>query len=223
LGSIEYNVEGMEKFLSRTNESLYVHWYQELRILEADVTICLENLETGEIRELWYKRVDADTEEEVENEEFTKFFNEHYGSLKGRKQANDVLDSSLITERWIPDAKQRQEHLALYRRVEKHGPRKTDLMVLILEGLDIGWSRELWHTRVKMSDNPTEDCYMEKLEKIMEEHYIALKGRDCLILTVTSASKNSEVKEMDIQKPGPDNKGMRGIRAIDEWQSAVKS
>lgn len=223
LGSIEYNMEGMEKFLPKTPEFFYVHWYQELGTMKADVTMCLENLETGEIRELWYKRVDENTEEEVENRESKKFFNEHYESLKGRKHANDVLDSSLIAERWIPDTKQRKEHLALYRRVEKHGLRKTAMAVLILEDCDIGGAPELWHTRVKMSNNLTEGRYKEKLEKIMNEHHIALKDRDCIILTVTPASKNSEWTRMDIQEPGPDNKGMRGIKAVDTWQSTGKS
>lgn len=64
----------------------------------------LENEETGEIRELWYKRVDENTEDEVESRGFKKFFNEHYRSLKGRKHANDMLDSSLITAHriWYP-------------------------------------------------------------------------------------------------------------------------
>jgi hypothetical protein len=206
MGSIEYNMEGMERFLPNTHEFFYVHWYQELGILEADVTMCLENVETGKIRELWYKRVDENTEEEVENEEFERFFNEHYWSLRGRKYANDVLGSSLIAERWIPDAKHRKERLALYRRVEEHGIRKITMAVLMLEDCDIGGLRELWHTRVKMSDKLTEGRYKERLEKIIEEHYVALIGRGCFILTVTSASKNSEWTEMDIQKPGPDNK-----------------
>jgi hypothetical protein len=223
VGSIEYNMEGMEKFLPNTHEFFYVHWYQELGTFQADITICLENEETGEIRELWYKRVDENTEDEVENEEFEKFFNEHFLSLKGRKYANDVLCSSLIAERWIPDAKHRKEHLALYRRVEKHSIRKIAMAVLMLEDCNVGGLRELWHTRVKLSDKLTEGRYKERLEKIMEEHYVALIGRGCFILTVTPISKNSEWMEMDVQKPGADNEGMRGIRIVDKWSSTDKS
>ncbi|MGA9388720.1 MAG: hypothetical protein WBV70_07850 [Candidatus Bathyarchaeia archaeon] len=69
MGSVAYIMEGLEAFLSKTCEFLYAFWYQELGTMKADVTICLENLETGEIRELWYKCVDENTEEKVENEE----------------------------------------------------------------------------------------------------------------------------------------------------------
>lgn len=185
--------------------------------MQADVAICLENTETGEIRELWYKRVDENTEEAVENEEFKKFFNEHYWSLKGRKHANNALDSSLVTERWIPDDGHRQEHLALYRRVEKHGHRKIAMVVLMLEDCDNGGLRELWYTRVKMRDNVTDSVFKEKIEKIMGEHYAALKGKEVILMTVARASENSEWMEMDIPKPGPTNKGMRGIKTVDKW------
>jgi len=224
VGSIEYNMDGLERFLPRTCEFLYVHWYQELGTFQADVTICLENLETGEIREIWYRRVDESTEEEVENREFKKFFNEHYRSLKGRKYAKNVLTSLLISERWIPDAKHRLEHLALYWRVERQGRRKIAVVVLMLEDCQNGEQQELWQTRVKMNnDIEKDDQYKEKLEKIIEEHYVALKGDDHVILTFTSSSKDSEWMELDIQKPGPDNRGMRGIRTVDKWQSKVKS
>ncbi|MGA9388719.1 MAG: hypothetical protein WBV70_07845 [Candidatus Bathyarchaeia archaeon] len=48
----------------------------------------------------------------------------------------------------------------------------------------------------------------------MDEHYAALKGRDCLTITITPTSKNREYTEIDTQKPGPDNKGMRGTKAV---------
>ena len=223
MGSVAYIMEGLEAFLPKTCEFLYAFWYQELGTMKADVTICLENLETGEIRELWYKCVDENTEEEVENEEFKNFFNEHQGSLKGRKHINNVLDSSLVAERWIPDDRQKQEHLALYRRVEKHGHRKLAMLVLMLEDCDNGGLRELWHTRAKMSDNVTDGLLKEKLENIMDEHYAALKGRDMILITVARASKNSKWMEMDIQKPEPSNKGMRGIKTVAKWQSTDKS
>lgn len=222
MGSIEYNIEGMEKFLPKTQEFFYVHLYQDLRALEADVTMCLENLETGEIRELWYRRVDENTEEEVENREFKKFFNEHYGSLNGRKPAN-VVDSLLIAEWWIPDAMHKQERLALYRRVEKHSLKKIAMLVLMLEDYNTCKSRELWHAGIRMRDSMTHGRYKEKLAKIVEEHFIALKGRDSVIVTVTHASEDSEWVELDVQEPGPDNKGMRGVRTVAKWVSAVKS
>lgn len=83
------------------------------------------------------------------------------------------------------------------------------MVVLMLEDCDIDESRELWHTRVKTRDNITDGGYKEKLEKMLEAHYVALKSSDITILTVTSASKNSERMELDIQKPGPGNKGTR--------------
>lgn len=190
MGSIEYNMESMERFMSKTSEFLYAHWYQELGTYQADITICLENEKTGEIRELWYRRVDESNEEEVENKEFKKFFNEHHCSLVGRKHFDDVLNSSLVAERWIPDNEHRQERLVLCRRVEKHGLRKIAVLILVLEDCNTCNLRELWHARVKMSDNLMEVKQRGKLEKIVEEHFIALKGRDCSILTVNFAAEN---------------------------------
>lgn len=141
MGSISYIMEGFEKFLP--NEYFYAFCYQEIRSLQADITLCLENAETGEIWELWFKQINPDTEEEVSNKEFKKFFNEHYQSLKGRKHADNVLDNLLIAERWIPDYEHKQEHLALYRRMEKHGHRKIAMVVLILEDLNSAGQREL--------------------------------------------------------------------------------
>jgi hypothetical protein len=50
-----------------------------------------------------------------------------------------------------------------------------------------------------------------------------LKGREVILMTVTRAFENSEWMEMDVQKPGPGNKGIRGIKTVDKWQSAAKS
>lgn len=87
------------------------------------------------------------------------------------------------------------------------------MVVLLLEDYVTGTSRELWHTKLKARDNNRDGRYKEKFEQIVEEHYIALRGRNCVIMTVNSASKNSEWKEVDIQELGPDNKGMHGISA----------
>jgi len=216
VGSIEYIMGDFIKYMPR--ERIYAYWYQETRqqakLLEADVTLCLENRETGEIRELWYRRVDENTEDQVTNEAFKKFFYEHHVSLRGRKHIDKVLDSSLITERWIPDDRRRLERLALYRRVEQHGNKRLAIVVLMLEDCRDGRMRELWHTRIKMNDNVADGLLKEKLEKMVEEHYVALKGRGVITVSFVPASEDGELTEMHAQQPGPENKGDHSMKIV---------
>ena len=211
--SVDYFVEGVKKFLPNTQEFLCAYWRHQPEISQGDITMCLENAETGEIRELWYKHVDKDTENFL-NAEFMQFFDEHFESLNGRKY--HCVHSSLIAECWMPDSEHRQEGLSLYRRLEKNSEGKIAVVVLYLGDWSVGKGRELWHTRVNLSDNLREGRWKEKLDKILDEHCIALKGRDCLLLASPLHLKTANGRWLYRRT---DNKCVRGVR-VDALKSA---